>query len=232
MKAVINTTVAQTPGETFIPSFKARQLKDVDNDYILDINEVFSTDVYDIYILYQLKMVDYKRYRAGLQNYGNVDDTTWNSYSDDWKRLIAKEKACSEERQYAIFGISTPEINSEFNLKSIECRKDRFSKAKSIVLTKLDLVTAVTVLQTIQSLNLEPMYIENGAEGSEVGDPFLGIFDYVNSTDIAGNDIYGRPWNTFATTGLATATLAFKPYVTMTQSELVAEVYKALKHGK
>lgn len=231
MKAVLDTTVTQSPEESYY-SFKARQLKDVNDDYVLGANEAFSTDLDDVVMLRNLKFVDYKRFRAGLQNYGNVDDTTWNAYTENWKKLIAKEKACSEERQYAVFGAFTPEVNSEFNLKSIECRKDRFSKAKSIVLTKLDLATAVSVLQTIQALNLEVMYVENGAEGNEVGDPFLGIFDYVHSTNIAGNDIYGRPWNTFATTGLSTATLVFKPYVSMTQTELVDEVYKALKHGK
>lgn len=237
MKVVIKTDVVQYAGET-PKSFKARQLKDVNNNYTLQANEAFSTDLEDIMWLPKVfteEIVDYKRFRAGLKQYGDVDDTTWNTYSDDWKNKICKEKATDMGRIKAFFaskGDSINEIMKKFDRKSTKNRENRFSLAKSAILDNVEMADAFGIIATITADNLENNYIAHGMEGSESQDPVLGLYDFANSTSIVGMDAYGQPWNKYATTGLATRSMTLRSNSTHTQETLVALVNDYLKHGK
>lgn len=235
MKVVINTTVTKGIGETH-QSFKARQLKDVNNNYTLGANEAFSTDLEDIIILRKTKPsdVDYKRYRSGLQQYGNANDTDWGNYSDDWKQKICNEKATDLARIKAFFNddILVNEAMKRFDRKSTKNRKNRFSLAKASLLNNVDDVTGFLISKDIATYSLEENYVNHGMEGSESLDPVLGIYDFLNSTSLPGNDLLGNPWSAFSAIGLATRPMTFRTDSNYNQSSLVGLLNEYLKHGK
>ncbi len=235
MKVVIKTNIIKGIGETE-GSFKARRLKDVSNSYTLKTNEVFSTDIFDVKDLHHLhfEQVDYKRYRSGLKVYGEVSDTDWDNYSDSWKRLICKEKATTMSRIKAFVNndIEVNRLMMEFDKKSVKSRRKRFGLAKAAILNNVDDITAFSIQNDIQTFGLEKNYIDHGMEGVESLDPVLGMYDFLNSTNIAGNDIKGNPWNSFSTIGVSTRSLTFRSDSNYTQSSLLVVLNDYLKHGK
>jgi len=235
MKIIINTDITQDSNES-LTSFLVRSLNDVNDDYVLQSNEIFSTDIRDIEKYFKLLPgeIDYKRYRSGLQLYGNVDDTTWLAYPNDVKKLICKEKATTLDRvkEFINDDESLNEIMQQFDKNSRECRAKRFGLAKSTILNNIDEMVAFGIVYDIGLYNLEENYIKHGMEGLESNDPVLGVFDFITSTDLPGNDAFNTPLNSFASIGLGTRPLIFRPDSNYTQSTITSLVYEYIKYGK
>ena len=231
MRIVINTTIPIIEGKVY--ECWDRRYKDVDDDYVLKTDEEFATNLEGLKPMYHLNKIDYKRYRKGLQYFGQVDTAVWDAYADDEKKAIARDNATDFDRVAATLGTLTEEYMAEFDRKSIKTRERRFSKAKSVLLSNVSQLDAFGILGTQSAFSLDANYINHGVEGSTEGDAILGLYDFINATDIAGNDAYGNPWNVFASTGIAALTLTFLPSSSMTTAqELADKMMSFLTKGK
>lgn len=241
MKIVINNLVPIDPNNRY--GSWDKRYKDVEDDYVLQENEEFSTDTEGLFEMKHLGKIDYKRYRSGLQKFGNVDDITWSDYSDEIKKQITREKATDYSRVVDVLTESGAiDAMSEFDKKSVKNRKSRFSKAKALLLNTLVDLEAFQILSELKTwapncYNLQDEYIEHGVEGFESSDPILGLYDYINGTTEAGNDAYGRSWSYFSAAGtlpgLAHRTFTYKTTSSITDTvTFISRLNDIIKKGK
>ena len=241
MKIVIDTTIS--PEGLTSNAYLDKRYKDVQTDYTLGVNEAWATGTEGLKEMYHLMKIDYKRYRAGLQVLGAVDDTTFDAYSDAIKKEITRENATSFPRVIDILTQEgADEATAEFDKKSVKTREKRFRQIKAVLLNNIEMVDAFTILNQVKawagagSYNLQEEYINHGVEGYTSTDPILGFYDFIDGTDETGLDAYGRVWNYFSATGILPGirhqTLTFRTSSTLNAGTLADQMLNILKYGK
>lgn len=187
-------------------------------DYI--ITDILPNDYTDITSVYNWIKVgsflfyDYKFIRKRLQE---LSATNWNEFTEDEKIFVCKYKATSVERCKEILEEDFNYWMSDFDLKSVKCRQERFSKAKTVLISNIDTVSQYTVIGYLNLTNLITNYIEQGIEGKSSGDLIVGIYDFIESTDI------------FAESGLSSFNLTMLDNIT--KQEMIVNIMDTLKNG-
>lgn len=178
---------------------------------------------------------DYKYTRRVIKElFGLVNDETWNNYNEDIQIIISSYKATTIERCETSLGVEFTNVMREFDSNSIECRNNRFSGCKAIIMNNLTQLSSMGVLKVIQVDKMDYNYIFFGIEGTQDNDPIEGLFNYVESTPLSTYgleilDPYGVEFGKFETTGLSTVVLDFR--TEMTQEELVNKIIFYLRYG-
>lgn len=182
---------------------------------------------------------DYK-FKRKLINYLypiNVDDTTWNSYSQNLKFTICTYRCTTLERCRVVLGNDLYYWMSYFDLESYESRRLRINMARTLMLSNVTQLTAFTLKMIIDRDQLFTSYLNDGVEGIMEGDVTEGLFDFVLSTPLSAyggvtHDPIGNPLGKYENIGFGanpvTEMLPDSPY---TKEQLVEKIYNCLKYG-
>jgi hypothetical protein len=187
-------------------------------DYI--ISDVLPNDYEDISNVYNwitigsLLFKDYKFIRKRLQDEATAN---WDNLTDKEKFLVCQYKATSEDRCKEILNEDFEYWVTNFDLKSIDCRKERFAKAKTVLIKSIDYASRFTVIGFLNSTKLVDNYIEQGIEGLESGDVICGLYDFI------------RGINIYSTNGLPTLNLTMLDGIT--KQEMIDNIMNCLRNG-
>lgn len=210
------------------------------------VGEILDTELYkDItsvsnwVSMYRFFGKDYKWMRARLIEMGNVDDTTWNTFSESDKKILCQYKATNDFYNRARTVLTDEEMNQymgDFDINSINCRKIRYGYAKTLLLNNVSQLDAFLINNILKSDGLESDYINNGLEGIDEGDPLEGLFSFIEGRTVESyggptTDAFGNPLGKYGTTGVASRSLTMLTNSPYTQSTLVTSIMQCLRNG-
>lgn len=228
---VVRDTIAQ-PGEI------------VDSEYLasesLDLN--IYNDISSIKNWFECGMYvgkDYKFIRRRIQELTPLDndENGWNGLSQEEKFIVSRLKATNLSRVRDILGSNMDNFMTRFDLDSQNCRIERFSMAKTILLNNVERIDAFLILQILENDKLVDKYIYQGIEGTLDTDPIEGLFNFIESTPLSHysgqtQDPFGNNLGKYETTGILTRTLNFQQNSQIsTNSELVNSIMNCLREG-
>lgn len=181
---------------------------------------------------------DYKYIRERLQDYGEVNDLIWNTYTDKQKWDICIRKSTNNlQRRLTVLGDSYDYWMALFDDESYYCRKRRYQNAKSVLLRNVSQLNAYMIISIIKSDNLENDYINHGIEGLGLStDPIEALYNFVDATSLsayapATENAFGQPIGKYETTGIRAMDLTMLPESTFTKSAMCDKILDILKTG-
>lgn len=228
---VLRTRVLE-PGETAYSEYVASENLDL-NLY----NDISS--IYNWFYCGQYVGKDYKFIRKRIQELtpDDLDSTGWNALSSEEKMVISRIKATNLSRVREVLGIEMDQYMTRFDLDSQNCRIERFSMAKTILLNNVERIDAFLILQILENDKLVDKYIYQGIEGTLDTDPIEGLFNFVESTTVSHyggqtQDPFGNNLGKYESSGILTRTLNFQSGSQIsTNSELVSAIMNCLREG-
>lgn len=180
---------------------------------------------------------DFKFKRRILKQFGDVDDTTWDSYNQNTKFILCSHRATLLERCRVVLGEDLYYWMSRFDAQSYESRRIRINMAKSLLLSNVEQITAFVLKQIMDNDKLIDSYVNDGVEGTLEGDVTEGLFNFMISTPLSTyggetHDPTGAPLGRYEFTGLATHPMVFMlPNSNLTKQQLIDKIYDCLKYG-
>lgn len=180
---------------------------------------------------------DFKFKRRILKTYGDVDDTTWNAYSQTTKFTLCSYRATDIERCRVVLGEDLYYWMSRFDLQSYESRRIRVNMAKSLLLSNIEQISAFILKQIMDADKLIDSYVNDGVEGTLEGDVTEGLFNFMLSTPLSTyggqtHDPTGAPLGRYESNGLATNPMVFMlPNSNLTKEQLIEKIFNCLKYG-
>lgn len=153
---------------------------------------------------------DYKWIRKRFQ------ELDFNSLSDNDKMLVAQKRGTTLENCKTVLGDAYEYWMTDFDVQSIACRKFRFAYAKTILIKNVSTADLYTILAVLGSMPL--LYIEQGVEGTNDGNPISGLFNFIE----ANGD--------YTINGLLAMNLTMTNSVT--KEEMVIVMMKCLRDGE
>lgn len=228
---VLRTRVLE-PGETAYSEYVASE--NLDLNLYNDISSISNWSHYGQYV-----GKDYKFIRRRIQELtpDDADLDGWNSLSQEEKYIVCRLKATNLSRVRDVLGIEMDQYMTRFDLDSQNCRIERFSMAKTILLNNVERIDAFLILQIIENDKLVDKYIYQGIEGTLDTDPIEGLFNFIESTPLSHyssqtQDPFGNNLGKYETTGILTRTLNFQQDSQITtNSELVSVIMDCLREG-
>lgn len=181
---------------------------------------------------------DYKFIRSRLQYFGNVDDNTWNNYTDKERWRICIRKATDNlQRRLIVLGESYDYWMALFDDQSYYCRKRRYQNAKSVLLRNVSQLNAFSIVSIIKSDNLETDYINHGIEGFGLStDPIEALYNFIDATTLNSYspltvDGFGQTLGKYETTGIRAMNLTMLPESTLTKDQMCDKILDILING-
>lgn len=181
---------------------------------------------------------DYKFIRSRLQEYGNVDDTTWNTYTTKQKWEICIRKATNNlQRRLDTLEDGYDYWMALFDDQSYYCRKRRYQNAKSVLLRNVSQLNAFSIVSIIKSDNLENDYINHGIEGFGLStDPIEALYNFVDATTLNSYspvtvDGFGQTLGKYETTGIRAMNLTMLSESTLTKDQMCDKILDILING-
>ena len=226
------------------------------DDYVFaDVLPVGYTDITSVPNIIRaghLLFMDYKFVRKNLQG------LDFALLSADDQTTIARYKGTTEANCKTLLGDTFNYWMTDFDLKSTNCRVERFSLAKTILIKNVSMPDRYAVLGYLNTTQIENNYIKFGVEGLSRGDFIEGIFDFVKATpeseyytlatdgitklvkvqyqmlgvtNNAGTiiDTTGTPLGKYATTGIAVRN--FTMINAITKEEMVQQIVSVFENG-
>lgn len=188
---------------------------ETDDFYDFGLNNALNvTTVDNAQLFFNHKRIDYKKYRKILQD---IASTNYEMLNADEQYVICIHKATDELIVFDKLGSQSSYYMNLFNQNSIECRYNRFSYAKAVILSNISYQNRFGVLGFLNSTKLVENYIEHGIAGTNDGDPIAGLLDYVEST------------SSFLGTGLSS--INFSMIGGITKSEMINKIVECLRNG-
>lgn len=154
---------------------------------------------------------DYKFIRKQLQ------EIDFSTLTVGEKTIVCQYRATTEENCKAILGDSFDYWMTQFDLKSQDCRKERFALLKTVFIKNVSLMDRYTVLGFLNTTQIENNYLKFGIEGTASNDPIEGIIDFIEAT------------GSYLSTGVATMNLTMIGNVT--QEEMIIQMSNIIKKG-
>lgn len=154
---------------------------------------------------------DYKYIRSRLKEY------EFASQLDSDKLIIAKYAATTEENRKVTLETEFDFWATDFDIKSIACRSQRFAAAKTLLIKYTDLMSRYMVIGFLNTTPLISNYVGQGIEGTQDNDPVDGLFDWVEST------------GSFVGAGMNELPLVMLNGVT--KAELIVKIMDCLRNG-
>lgn len=204
---------------------------------------------------------DYKWNKNTLKQFGDVDDTTWNAYTDDQRYELSRCKAVTTlQRRLDTMGSDYDMEMTIFDTKSRESRVTRYQTIKSILIRNITKINAYNILSVLESDLLENRYIDHGIEGTTANNPDVqeAIFNFIDATPeseyydlvdsvkvvkmnyllmgITNNsgtiiDAFGTPLGKYEANGVRVMSMTMLAESTLTQAELVDLIMDCIKGG-
>lgn len=231
IKTVRETVLA--PGEFSNDEYVAS--KNLNLDLYNDITSIESWYDFSIYL-----KKDYKFIRRRIQEITpNEDDVvSWSNLSQREKYIVSILKATSLERVRETLGNNMDQYMFRFDLDSQNCRIERFSMAKALLLNNVERIDAFLILQILESDKLVDKYIYQGIEGTLDTDPIEGLFNFVESTPLSHyngqtQDPFGNNLGKYENSGILSRTLNFQSGAQISNNQdLVTSIMNCLREGE
>lgn len=231
-KIKISRTTILQPGE-WAPS----EIVASENLDISLYNDISSIENWFEYGPYVSK--DYKFIRRRIQELApsENDQNGWDSLNSTQKYILARLKATTLQRVRQVLGNEMDNYMTRFDLDSQNCRIERFSRAKTILLNNVERIDAFLILQTLENDKLIDKYVYQGIEGTKDSDPIEGLFNFIESTPMSyyngqTQDPFGNNLGKYENSGILTRTLNFQPDSQITNNQdLVTSIMNCLREG-
>lgn len=152
---------------------------------------------------------DYKWIRKRLQEFD------WNSLTEQEKLSVCQFKGSSIGNCKLILGESYNYWLTNFDIESQNCRRRRFSHAKTLIIKNVDGVGQYQILASLGNLGIQ--YIDFGVEGTSEGDPINGLFNFIEAT------------GAYAANGVLSMSLTMVG--TITKEEMIIQIMDCLRNG-
>jgi hypothetical protein len=229
---VLRTKVVE-PGELAHSEYVASQNLDLDLYY--DISSISNWSHFGQYV-----GKDYKFIRRRIQELtpDDADLDGWNSLSQEEKYIVCRLKATNLTRVREILGNNMDQYMFRFDLDSQNCRIERFSMAKALLLNNVERIDAFFILQILESDKLSDKYIYQGIEGTLDTDPIEGLFNFVESTPLSHyngqtQDPFGNNLGKYENSGILSRTLNFQSGAQISNNQdLVTSIMNCLREGE
>lgn len=145
-----------------------------------------------------------------LREFGDVNDDTYNAYTDEEKQVLAENNATTKARVIAVLGGDADSIIADFERDASEKRRHRFSHMIAVIKNNCTEVSQHVILDSLNgSLG---NWIDFGVQGIGFGDTVDGIMNWVESSE------------GYVGTGMMDLTITFE--TSMTKTELRDELIK------
>lgn len=190
----------------------------VDDSFDFESNNCTEITTFNnVKIFKELFIIDYKKWRAWLQQYQL--STGFDNLPSNEKLIIAQNFACNNTDIFSQLPLLSDreKYGNVFHIFSVNCRRQRMNKCVSVIYNRLQISDANEIINDVKANSLYDNYIDFGREGTLEGDP-EGIFDYIES----------RVGTSYEDTGLASK--SFTP-IEGSLSDIVVKTIDILKNG-